>query len=92
METFFDPVEYAKECVRKEVERLMPTEILFATVDMEKLTIICSHSRTYLEQNFVCTKEAKELECSPTTKRLWKYPEIRDCWLKYCDENGVKNK
>lgn len=86
----FDPVDYAKQCIREEVEKLMPKEILFATIDMNKLVQIASHSQTYLEQNFVNTPEAQALECSPTSKRLWKYPEIRDCWLEFCIRNKIK--
>ncbi|TRZ30932.1 hypothetical protein AUF15_08720 [Enterococcus avium] len=46
----FDPVEYAKECIRDEVKKLMPKEILFATIDINKLVQITSHSVTYLEK------------------------------------------
>lgn len=88
----FDPVEYAKQCIEKQVEKLMPKEILFATIDINKLVQISCHSVSYLEQNFINTAEAKALECSPTSKRLWKYPEIRECWLEFCDHNNVKRK
>ena len=81
----FDPVEYAKECIRDEVKKLMPKEI-------NKLVQITSHSVTYLEKNFINTPDAQALECSPTTKRLWKYPEIRDCWLEFCIQNNIKSK
>ncbi|MES5415526.1 hypothetical protein ABVF54_14205 [Enterococcus mundtii] len=84
----FDPVEYAKNCIEDQVEKLMPKEILFATIDIKKLVQLTSHSVAYLEKNFINTAEAKELECSPTTKRLWKYPEIRDCWLEFCKQNN----
>lgn len=87
----FDPVEYAKKCIYDKVESLMPKEILFATIDINKLVQITSHSVTYLEKNFINTPEARALECSPTTKRLWKYPEIRDCWLEFCVRNNVKD-
>lgn len=84
----FDPVDYAKQCIREEVEKLMPKEILFATIDMNKLIQITSHSQSYLEQNFVNTTEAQSLECSPTSKRLWKYPDIRECWIEFCIRNN----
>lgn len=88
----FDPVEYAKECIRDEVKKLMPKEILFATIDINKLVQITSHSVTYLEKHFINTPDVQALECSPTTKRLWKYPEIRDCWLEFCVQNNIKQK
>ena len=88
----FDPVEYAKECIREEVKKLMPKEILFATIDINKLVQITSHSVTYLEKHFINTPDVQALECSPTTKRLWKYPEIRDCWLEFCVQNNIKQK
>lgn len=83
----FDPVEYAKRCIEEEVEKLLPKEILFATIDMKILVQITNHSDSYLKQNFIITPEAQSLECSPTTKHLWKYPEIRDCWLEFCERN-----
>ncbi|WP_270692807.1 hypothetical protein [Enterococcus malodoratus] len=88
----FDPVEYAKECIREEVKKLMPKEILFATIDINKLVQITSHSVTYLEKHFINTPDVQTLECSPTTKRLWKYPDIRDCWLEFCEQNNIKSK
>lgn len=88
----FDPVEYAKLCIEAEVERRMPKEILFATIDINKLVQIASHSVSYLEQNFINTPEAKALECSPSAKRLWRYPEIRECWLDFCVQNNIKKK
>ena len=86
----FDPIEYAKQCIEEKVEASLPIEILYATVDMKKLVLITSHSDTYLRQHFICTPEAKALSCSPTSKELWKYPDIRDCWLEFCDRNKIR--
>lgn len=90
MESYFDPIAYAKECIETKVEKMMPKEVLFATVDMNKLVQLTSHSKSYLKTSFIVTPEAKALECSPTTKRLWKYPEIRYCWLEFCEVNKIK--
>ncbi|MBX8978963.1 hypothetical protein [Enterococcus gallinarum] len=85
--SLFDPVEYAKQCIREKVESSISENIMFATIDMKQLVLITNHSDSYLRQNFICTPEAKALSCSPTTKELWRYPEIRDCWLEFCDRN-----
>lgn len=92
MDSTFDPVAFAKECIRERIEHDLPTEILYATIDMNRLTEITGHSETYLRKHFIVTKEAKALECSPTTKNLWKYPEIRDCWRDFCDRQGKRMK
>lgn len=86
----FDPVQYAKECIQEKVNEALPIEILYATINMKKLVEITGYSESYLRQNFTCTKEAKKLECGTTSKYLWKYPEIRDCWRKFCDQNNIR--
>lgn len=83
----FDPIEFTKQCIKEKVDSMVPEKIIYATVDMKNLAQITNHSVTYLRQNFICTPEAKALSCSPTTKELWKYPEIRDCWLDFCERN-----
>lgn len=83
----FDPVEFAKQCIREKVNSMIPDKLMYATIDMKKLIEITSHSESYLRKNFICTVAAKKLSCSPTTKELWKYPEIRNCWLDFCTEN-----
>lgn len=92
MQQVFDPVEFAKECIREKVNSQLPTEILYATIDMKKLIEICGYSESYLRQHFICTDEALELECGTTAKYLWKYPEIRDCWRDYCVRNRIRGK
>lgn len=91
-DTLFDPIEYTKRCIEKKVEEALPPEILYATVDMKKLIDITSHSDTYLRKHFINTPEAKALSCSPTSKELWKYPDIRDCWLDFCDRMKKRKK
>lgn len=91
MESAFDPVAFAKQCIREKVERELPVEIFYATVDLDLLVEITNHSESYLRKNFLVTPEAKAIECSPTTKRLWKYPEIRDCWRVFCDQNSRRS-
>lgn len=87
----FDPVEFAKHCIREKIESMIPEKIVYATVDIKKLVEITNHSASYLRKNFTCTDEAIALSCSPTTKELWKYPEIRDCWLDFCESNKVRS-
>ena len=87
----FNPVEFAKQCIREKIDSLILDDILYATVDMKLLVKITSHSSSYLRKNFTCTDEAKVLSCSPTTKELWRYPEIRDCWLDFCMINHKDN-
>lgn len=87
MDTLFDPLEYSKKCVREFVEERLEVAIIYSTIDINRLVEITCHSKTYLEMNFICTEEAQALECSPTTKRLWQYPEISDCWREYCKKN-----
>lgn len=82
----FDPFEYAKECIREKVNSQLPTELLYATIE------ITGYSDSYLRKYFICTDEALALECGPASKNLWKYPEIRDCWRDYCDRNSVREK
>lgn len=88
----FDPIEFAKECIREKVENQLPTEILYATINMKKLVEITGYSDSYLRQHFTCTDEAIALECGPASKGLWKYPEIRDCWRDFCDRNNLRKK
>lgn len=92
MENYFDPLEYAKDCIEKEIQSQMAERIQQATVDIKMLAKISCHSTSYLEKYFVVTDEARELERSPSTKRLWLYPEIRDCWREFCIRENIKEK
>ncbi|MCM6930305.1 hypothetical protein NE261_00535 [Enterococcus italicus] len=92
MENYFDPLEYAKECIKEEVKSQMKERIQQGTIDIKMLAEITCHSTSFLEKNFIVTEEAKELEKSPSTKRLWLYPEIRDCWREFCIRENVKER
>ena len=92
MGEMFDPVTYAKKCIEEKMENLLPekVEMPCATVDMKKLKEITSMGRTYLETNFTCLPQVRELDVSVTTKKLWLYPEVANVWRKHAKENRIR--
>lgn len=89
METNFDPVEFAKQCIREKVDSLLPSSLMRATINLHQLSEITGYSERYLQKEFIWTEDAKALEASTNTKYLWFYPEIRDCWREFCRNNKV---
>lgn len=87
MQTTFDPVEYAKECIEQKVSEIVPKEIIYATINIKKLMEITGYGRSTLERGFLCTEEAEMLNVSTTSKKVWLYPEIAEAWREYSLNN-----
>ncbi|MBP1040405.1 hypothetical protein I6N95_05190 [Vagococcus sp. BWB3-3] len=76
----FNPVEYAKQCIKEKVDASFPSELVKATIPMEGLIEITGVSRSTLETKYVSQPEFYKLQVNEGKKRLWLYPEIRDAW------------
>lgn len=85
-----DPERIVEDYLKSKVDEAMNFDDMRITVNKKQLVEMTGVSVSTLEQKFFPRSEVLAIEHDCGKKRLWCYPEVKQAWLDFLEEQYIR--